>query len=84
MTACERPVIIAGDGIRLAGAKDLFRSTVDRLGTPVTTAWAHDAIEHDNPCYCGKQGTTGSRAGSFIYPTDFALGSDGSIYFADG
>lgn len=62
----KRPVIIAGTGVRLAGAVDAFEETVDMLGIPVTTAWCHDVIYHDHPCYCGKQGSIGDRAGNFV------------------
>lgn len=61
----ERPVILAGTGVRLAGAVDLFHKTVHRLGIPVTTAWTHDLIASDDPLFCGRPGTIGTRAGNF-------------------
>jgi len=61
----ERPVIIASTGIRLGGAIDIFEEVVSKLQIPVTTAWSHDVIYHDHPCYCGKQGSIGDRAGNF-------------------
>ncbi len=44
-----------------------IRSTrlVERLGIPVTTAWTHDVIASDDPHFCGRQGTIGTRAGNF-------------------
>ncbi len=61
----ERPVILGGTGVRLAGAADVFHKTVHRLGIPVTTAWTHDLIASDDPLFCGRPGTIGTRAGNF-------------------
>ena len=61
-----RPVILAGTGVRLAGAVDGFEELIGRLGIPVTTAWtAHDLIPSDDPLFCGRPGTIGDRAGNF-------------------
>ena len=38
---------------------------MERLGIPVTTAWTHDLIATDDPHFCGRQGTIGTRAGNF-------------------
>ena len=61
----KRPVILAGTGVRLAGAVDLFNKVVHKLGIPVTTAWTHDLIASDDPVFCGRPGTIGTRAGNF-------------------
>lgn len=61
----ERPVFLAGSGIRIAGAIEVFRSVVEKLGIPVTTAWTHDLIESDHALFCGRPGTIGTRAGNF-------------------
>lgn len=60
-----RPVILAGTGVRLAGAVDTFRRVIRRLGVPVTTAWTHDLLSNDDPLWCGRPGTIGDRAGNF-------------------
>ena len=65
LTAAEHPVILAGSGVRLAGATDRFRAVVARLGMPVTTAWTHDVLPNDDPLWCGRPGTIGDRAGNF-------------------
>ncbi len=63
----RRPVILAGTGVRLSGAYDLFRALVDRLAIPVVTAWnAHDLLEDDYPYYCGRPGSVGTRGGNFV------------------
>lgn len=61
----ERPVILAGSGIRIAGAVDVFRRVFEKLGVPVTTAWTHDLIESDHPLFAGRPGSIGTRAGNF-------------------
>jgi acetolactate synthase-1/2/3 large subunit len=63
--SARRPVILAGTGVRLAGAVDTFRRVIGRLGVPVTTAWTHDLLSNDDPLWCGRPGTIGDRAGNF-------------------
>ncbi len=65
LCAARRPVLLAGTGVRLADAIPQLESTVERLGIPVTTAWTHDLIATDDPHFCGRQGTIGTRAGNF-------------------
>ena len=62
----KRPVIYAGNGIRLSGGYDVFRRVVDKLGVPVCTYWdSIDLIETEHPLYCGRGGNMGDRAGNF-------------------
>lgn len=62
----KRPVILAGAGVRLSGIHDEFMQLVDTLNIPVTSGWnAHDTIHNDHPCYAGRPGTIGDRAGNF-------------------
>lgn len=62
----ERPVIMAGSGVRLAGAVEVFSRITARLGVPVTTAWtAHDLVASDDPNFCGRPGSIGDRPGNF-------------------
>ena len=62
----ERPVLYAGNGIRLANAFDAFRIAVERLGIPVCTYWdAVDLIETEHPLYVGRGGNMGDRPGNF-------------------
>jgi acetolactate synthase-1/2/3 large subunit len=69
----ERPVILAGSGIRAAQALEEFRQVTRRLGVPVTTAWTHDLIASDDPLFCGRPGTIGERAGNFTVQNADAL-----------
>ena len=62
----RRPVILAGTGVRLAGAEQEFKRLIDKLGVPVTTAWTHDIIFDEHPLFAGRPGTIGTRAGNFV------------------
>lgn len=65
--AAKRPVILAGEGIRIAGEKESFLALADAWRIPVVTAWnAHDLMADDNPWYCGRPGTVGTRGGNFV------------------
>jgi acetolactate synthase I/II/III large subunit len=66
LASAERPVILVGTGVRLAGALDLFDRVAKKLGIPVAPAWtAVDQIASDDELYCGRTGTIGDRAGNF-------------------
>lgn len=71
----ERPVILAGTGVRISGAYEQFLKAIDKLGIPVATAFnAHDLIEESHPLYVGRPGTVGDRAGNFsVQNADFVL-----------
>ncbi len=66
LKSARRPVLLAGSGVRIGGAHEQFICMADRLGIPVVTAWnAHDLIWNDHPCYVGRPGSIGDRAGNF-------------------
>jgi acetolactate synthase-1/2/3 large subunit len=66
LARAERPVILAGAGVRLAGARDLLLRLAERLGVPLTTGWnAHDLVPNAHPCYAGRPGSMGDRQGNF-------------------
>ncbi|MCC6211772.1 MAG: thiamine pyrophosphate-binding protein [Burkholderiales bacterium] len=65
LSSAKRPVVMAGSGVRAAGALEQFEAVIRRLGVPVTTAWTHDTIASDDPLFCGRPGTIGTRAGNF-------------------
>jgi len=71
----KRPVLYAGNGIRLSEGYDAFRKAVEALNIPVATCWdSIDAIEDANPLYVGRGGIMGDRAGNFaIQNADFIL-----------
>jgi acetolactate synthase-1/2/3 large subunit len=74
IAAAERPVILAGSGVRIAGAVEVFQRVIGRLGIPVTTAWTHDIVATDNPLFCGRPGSIGDRPGNFtVQNSDLVL-----------
>jgi acetolactate synthase I/II/III large subunit len=67
LRAAERPVFLAGNGIRLAGAMDLFHEVIDLLGVPVQTGMGgNDVIYSDHPLFFGRPSVTGDRSSNFI------------------
>ena len=81
---CERPILYAGNGIRLAGAATDFLELVDKLQIPVVTCWdSIDLIETKHPFYCGRGGIMGNRAGNFAVQNSdllICIGNRLSIY----
>jgi acetolactate synthase-1/2/3 large subunit len=65
LAQARRPVVMAGGGVRIAGALLEFERVIRLLGVPVVTAWTHDSIASDDPLFCGRPGTIGTRAGNF-------------------
>ncbi|WWR15378.1 thiamine pyrophosphate-binding protein [Lachnospiraceae bacterium JLR.KK008] len=66
IVAAKRPVIYAGNGIRISGGFPVFRRVAERLGVPVVTYWnSVDLIEDEHPLYCGRGGNMGDRPGNF-------------------
>lgn len=61
----HRPLILAGTGVRLAGAERGLLDFVERHGIPLATAWTHDLLASDHPLFAGRPGTIGTRAGNF-------------------
>ncbi len=62
----KRPLVIAGNGIRIAKAQAAFRMFVEKYKIPVVTTFnGMDLLEEEHPCFVGRIGTSGSRAGNF-------------------
>lgn len=70
-----RPVINAGNGIRIGQAYEVFQRVVDKAGVPVVTGWnSQDCMEDNHPLYTGRGGGMGDRAGNFaIQNSDLVL-----------
>lgn len=63
----NRPVILAGNGIRLAGALDDFYKLIDILKVPILTTWkAIDILPETHPLYVGRPGAIGQRGANFV------------------
>ncbi len=66
LAKAERPVIVAGNGIRRAGAVEEFRLFFQRTGIPVLTTWlGMDLIEDDHRLYAGRPGSIAPRWANF-------------------
>lgn len=62
----KRPIIIAGNGIRLSDTAEQFKTFVSKFTIPVTTSYlAIDLLNTDNKNFIGRLGTKGDRAGNF-------------------
>lgn len=66
LSKAQRPVLFAGAGVRIAGVYDQFIELVDTLKIPTVCGWnAYDTLYNTHPCYAGRPGTLGDRAGNF-------------------
>jgi len=62
----ERPMIIAGNGIKLGNCNEKFNKFLEKYKIPVgVTFHGTDLIESNNELYVGKIGLIGDRAGNF-------------------
>jgi acetolactate synthase-1/2/3 large subunit len=75
LRSSERPVLLAGNGIRIAGAVERFQALARRTGIPVlTTRLGVDLLPTADPLCFGAPGTLASRAANFtLQNCDFLL-----------
>ncbi len=71
----KRPVLVAGHGIRLAGAHENFLDIIEKLKIPVLSTFnGFDMIATDAGKFIGRIGTLGSRGGNFaLQSADLAI-----------
>ncbi len=71
----QRPVILAGNGIRLADALGDFIDLIEYLKVPVLTTWKTiDFLPEDHELFFGRPGSIGQRGANFILQNcDFLL-----------
>jgi acetolactate synthase-1/2/3 large subunit len=71
----RRPLLFAGNGIRLARAEREFEKLIEVLNVPVVATWcAADLISSDNPLFVGRPGSVASRGANFaLQNCDFLL-----------
>lgn len=66
LLTAKRPIIIAGNGIRLGGAVELLRQFVENTNIPVGVSYlGADLLPSEHPQYVGRLGIKGDRAGNF-------------------
>ena len=75
LNKAERPVIVLGNGVRLAHAVKLTRQLTDYLEVPVFVSWnGVDLVEEDYPYYYGRPNIVGHRSANIILQNaDFVL-----------
>lgn len=62
----ERPILLAGNGVRSAGATRELREVAERHLIPVQTTWlGHDLIADDHPLFAGRPGGIAPRYANF-------------------
>jgi acetolactate synthase-1/2/3 large subunit len=71
----ERPVILAGNGIRLSKAEKEFLHLITSLKIPVLTTWKTiDLLPEIHELFFGRPGSVGQRGANFIQQnSDFIL-----------
>ncbi|MDP2751006.1 MAG: thiamine pyrophosphate-binding protein [Rhodocyclaceae bacterium] len=75
----QRPLILAGHGLRLSGAATQFVQLVNQLQIPVVTTWnALDLLPWDHPLNIGRPGVVALRAPNFAVQNCDLLISIGS------
>jgi acetolactate synthase-1/2/3 large subunit len=75
----QRPIIVAGGGIRYSNAVNEFNNLIKKLNIPVVTTWSGiDTIDHKSPLYYGHIGVYGSRAANFCVQNSDCIISLGS------
>ncbi|MGA2267003.1 MAG: thiamine pyrophosphate-binding protein [Bryobacteraceae bacterium] len=80
----ERPLILAGNGVRLARAEEDFRKLVALLQVPVATTWcAAGIISSEEPLFAGRPGALAARGANFaLQNSDFLLAIGARMDFA--
>lgn len=75
LKASKRPVLIAGNGVVLGGARKMFKNFASQLKAPVlSTIGAMDLMADDDPLYQGRIGPGGQRRANFaLQNSDFVL-----------
>ena len=67
LTQAKRPVLLGGNGIRLAGAEKIFLELIDQLGIPtLTSRRGADLLTEDHSLYYGRPGVYGHRKANFV------------------
>ncbi len=80
----ERPLLFAGNGIRLARAEAEFETLRKFLGIPTVATWcAADLVPSDDPTYVGRPGSVAARGANFaLQNCDFLLALGVRLDFA--
>jgi len=75
----QRPVLMIGGGVKIAGAIDVMQEVSKMLGIPTFPTWnALDSVTSDLETYCGRIGTYGGAGRNFAIQNSDLLLSVGS------
>ncbi|WP_373163169.1 thiamine pyrophosphate-binding protein [Agathobaculum sp. Marseille-P7918] len=75
----RKPLLLAGNGIKLSGAEDALFALLQQLPIPVQTTWKSiDLMGEDHPLYVGHPGIMGDRGANLILQEADLLLSVGS------
>jgi acetolactate synthase-1/2/3 large subunit len=67
LASAQRPIVVAGNGVRIAGARAELRALAEHLGTPVaTTASGKGVFPETHPLALGVFGTFGLEAANAV------------------
>ena len=75
LNQAKRPLVLVGNGVRLARAEDELHEVIRLLQVPVETTWlALDWISEEDPLFVGRPGTVAPRGPNFaLQNCDFLL-----------
>ncbi len=75
LNAAQRPLILAGNGVKLAGARDSLVRFAESNQIPLLLTWkAIDFLDYEHPLNFGSPGIMGCRSANFIVQNcDFLL-----------
>jgi acetolactate synthase-1/2/3 large subunit len=84
LNRAERPLLFAGNGIRLAHAEREFEQLRTLLGIPTVATWcAADLVPSNDPLYVGRPGSVAARGANFaLQNSDFLLAIGVRLDFA--
>jgi acetolactate synthase-1/2/3 large subunit len=82
--ASDRPLLFAGNGIRLARAEREFETLRKHLQIPTVATWcAADLVPTDDPTYVGRPGSLAARGANFaLQNSDYLLAIGVRLDFA--
>jgi acetolactate synthase-1/2/3 large subunit len=67
LVGAERPVVLWGGGVAMAGVKVELASWLADNEVPFVASWAGlSAFPHDHPCFVGQIGVYGNRGANFV------------------
>ncbi len=84
LNQAERPLLFAGNGIRLAHAEKEFEQLRKMLGIPTVATWcAADLVPSNDPTFVGRPGSVAARGANFaLQNCDFLLAIGVRLDFA--